>query len=420
MSARDVIVQLPITSSSSRPVSGSKIVATIGTSGSRWRTSSAARNGQASSGRPPPLRRRPRRARRAAPRASDPRAAPPRLPPRAAPPRSPRSGRLRQAVGPAAEASPGSVPARRKHASPRGAGCARIAPRAKRACPPPPSSVSLQTTGERDALASARYRNARSAAVSSTELASRQVRSRSQRGGRRLRARPPLRALDMQVVCLPIVRTCGRCLQGPGGSDTRRTIRRRARRARMGRHLFELCSAASRRSISSRLIAAGDLPASRACWRTQALIHVAQRGPRTSSTTSNTEPLDSAWPDRWLARGRIGGDDDEDQSRRASSSTTRPGRFSFYTDVLGFVKKYDIPLGEHRWLTVVSPEDPGRRRAAARARLAIPPPSPSRRRSSPTASRSRRSRVDDVHARVRAPHGPGRRVHPGADGEWAR
>ena len=31
---------------------------------------------------------------------------------------------------------------------------------------------------------------------------------------------------------------------------------------------------------------------------------------------------------------------------------------SFYTEVLGFEKKDDIPLGEHRWLTVVSPEDP--------------------------------------------------------------
>ncbi len=31
----------------------------------------------------------------------------------------------------------------------------------------------------------------------------------------------------------------------------------------------------------------------------------------------------------------------------------------FYTDVLGFVKKRDIPLGNgSRWLTVVSPEDP--------------------------------------------------------------
>jgi catechol 2,3-dioxygenase-like lactoylglutathione lyase family enzyme len=31
---------------------------------------------------------------------------------------------------------------------------------------------------------------------------------------------------------------------------------------------------------------------------------------------------------------------------------------AFYTDVLGFVKKNDVPLGEHSWLTVVSPEDP--------------------------------------------------------------
>jgi catechol 2,3-dioxygenase-like lactoylglutathione lyase family enzyme len=30
----------------------------------------------------------------------------------------------------------------------------------------------------------------------------------------------------------------------------------------------------------------------------------------------------------------------------------------FYTDVLGFVKKREIPLGEHAWLTVVSREDP--------------------------------------------------------------
>lgn len=29
---------------------------------------------------------------------------------------------------------------------------------------------------------------------------------------------------------------------------------------------------------------------------------------------------------------------------------------AFYTDVLGFVKKEDIPMGEFRWLTVTSPE----------------------------------------------------------------
>lgn len=28
----------------------------------------------------------------------------------------------------------------------------------------------------------------------------------------------------------------------------------------------------------------------------------------------------------------------------------------FYTEKLGFVKKTDVPMGAHRWLTVVSPE----------------------------------------------------------------
>jgi catechol 2,3-dioxygenase-like lactoylglutathione lyase family enzyme len=30
----------------------------------------------------------------------------------------------------------------------------------------------------------------------------------------------------------------------------------------------------------------------------------------------------------------------------------------FYTDVLGFEVKDEVPLGEHRWLTVVSPQEP--------------------------------------------------------------
>jgi catechol 2,3-dioxygenase-like lactoylglutathione lyase family enzyme len=30
----------------------------------------------------------------------------------------------------------------------------------------------------------------------------------------------------------------------------------------------------------------------------------------------------------------------------------------FYTEVLGFVKKTEVPLGEHRWLTVVSADQP--------------------------------------------------------------
>jgi len=31
---------------------------------------------------------------------------------------------------------------------------------------------------------------------------------------------------------------------------------------------------------------------------------------------------------------------------------------AFYTEVLGFEKKTEIPMGEARWLTVVSPDDP--------------------------------------------------------------
>jgi glyoxylase I family protein len=31
---------------------------------------------------------------------------------------------------------------------------------------------------------------------------------------------------------------------------------------------------------------------------------------------------------------------------------------AFYTDVLGFAKQHDIPVGEYRWITVVSPEHP--------------------------------------------------------------
>ena len=31
----------------------------------------------------------------------------------------------------------------------------------------------------------------------------------------------------------------------------------------------------------------------------------------------------------------------------------------FYTELLGFRPKHDIPMGDARWITVVSPEDPG-------------------------------------------------------------
>jgi len=36
----------------------------------------------------------------------------------------------------------------------------------------------------------------------------------------------------------------------------------------------------------------------------------------------------------------------------------QPKALAFYTDVLGFQKKNDVPLGEFSWLTVVSPDSP--------------------------------------------------------------
>lgn len=38
--------------------------------------------------------------------------------------------------------------------------------------------------------------------------------------------------------------------------------------------------------------------------------------------------------------------DDQDRAHR------------FYTETLGFETKHDIPVGDQRWLTVISPEDP--------------------------------------------------------------
>jgi predicted enzyme related to lactoylglutathione lyase len=31
----------------------------------------------------------------------------------------------------------------------------------------------------------------------------------------------------------------------------------------------------------------------------------------------------------------------------------------FYSETLGFVKKHDVPTGEHRWITLVSPDEQG-------------------------------------------------------------
>jgi catechol 2,3-dioxygenase-like lactoylglutathione lyase family enzyme len=38
--------------------------------------------------------------------------------------------------------------------------------------------------------------------------------------------------------------------------------------------------------------------------------------------------------------------------------TDQARALQFYTEVLGFILKTDVPLREHRWLTVVAPDEP--------------------------------------------------------------
>ena len=96
----------------------------------------------------------------------------------------------------------------------------------------------------------------------------------------------------------------------------------------------------------------------------------------------------------------------------------RPGRrrCAFYTDVLGFVKKTDVPLGEHRWLTVVSPDDPDG------VELLLEPDE------HPAAGPFKAAlvedgipftsfAVDDVQRRVRAAARRSASLHPGASGD---
>ena len=38
--------------------------------------------------------------------------------------------------------------------------------------------------------------------------------------------------------------------------------------------------------------------------------------------------------------------------------TDQASALAFYTDILGFTVKHNIPMGEHSWITLVSPEQP--------------------------------------------------------------
>ena len=91
----------------------------------------------------------------------------------------------------------------------------------------------------------------------------------------------------------------------------------------------------------------------------------------------------------------------------------------FYTDVLGFVKKNDIPMGPARWLTVVSPDaaDGTELLLEPSGHPAVPPYKTALVEDGiPAASFA----VDDVQAESDRLRGPRRAVHPGAPGNGRR
>lgn len=81
----------------------------------------------------------------------------------------------------------------------------------------------------------------------------------------------------------------------------------------------------------------------------------------------------------------------------------------FYVDVLGFRLKHDIPLGDARWLTVVSPEQgPSCSSNPMATRLSAPTRGAGRRRHPGRVLRRRRCRRRDKAAARRR-----RALHPG-------
>ena len=133
---------------------------------------------------------------------------------------------------------------------------------------------------------------------------------------------------------------------------TRRTILDELR-LRDDQTLFEICSrlatkhglGSTRQAISQHL----------AVLEAAGLVR-ARRDGRYKLHSINTEPL-THMAERWAGVRPKGAEmrihltsvfvDDQEKALR------------FYTEILGFEKMEDVPVGEHRWLTVVSPSDRG-------------------------------------------------------------
>jgi len=137
-------------------------------------------------------------------------------------------------------------------------------------------------------------------------------------------------------------------------------------RQRDGQSLFELCArlATNHGSTSSRQAVSQHLDVLEAA----SLVRAERKG-RYKLLFLDTAPL-TPIVESWLTERT------EPSPARAVVPTTDTARMGmkvtwvslfvddqehalrFYTDVLGFITKHDVPVGEDRWVTVVSPLDP--------------------------------------------------------------
>ena len=136
--------------------------------------------------------------------------------------------------------------------------------------------------------------------------------------------------------------------------------------------VFHALAAPARRAILDELHDRDGQTLFELCARLTASMASGCRGRRSRSTsTCSSRPawsdaaegrykfhyLDTAPLDEIVRRWKEHRHEDQPHER----PRRRPGRrrSRFYTDVLGFVKKTEVPLGgEYRWLTVVSPDAP--------------------------------------------------------------
>ena len=121
---------------------------------------------------------------------------------------------------------------------------------------------------------------------------------------------------------------------------------------RDGQTLFEICG---RLAIKHQLASSRQAVSQHLDVLEAAGLIVTRRQGRYKFHHIDTRPLDHL-ADRWLKA------DTRRRPMRINLTSVlvddQDRALHFYTEMLGFEKKTDVPLGEHRWLTVVSPDDP--------------------------------------------------------------